>query len=133
MTRELFEKLFWQQYLMLEHEFTETLNYVEFDLLNFNTYSNKFAKLLLQIGSEMDNVLREVCNCLGRTNIEDYANYILNKYPSITDQKIKTSNKTIILQPFRGWNIAQPSQSLLLWENIIKLSTIEYRIMERLH
>lgn len=127
MTRDNFERVFWQQYLMLEQEFMETLNYVEFDSQNFNTYSNKFAKILLQIGSEMDNVLRNICESQGRTNITDYANYILGKYPHIVSQTVRTSSNTIILQPYKGWNVSQPSKSLEFWEkyNAIKHDRIQ--------
>lgn len=116
MTRDEFEKLFWNQYIMLEQEFLETLNYVEFDTSNFDTYSNKFAKLLLQVGSEMDNVFRAVCASQGRTTILDYANYVLTKYPNITGQNVRVKNSSIMLSPFNGWSVSQPSQSLLFWQ-----------------
>lgn len=117
MTRYDFERFFWGQYLILEREFIDSLDYIEFDTSNFATYSNKYAKLLLQIGSEVDNTLRDICNLQGRTNIAQYATYMLNKYPQITNQGVKVINRNISLVPFAGWNILQPAQSLSFWDS----------------
>lgn len=51
---------YWSIYTLLEKEVRESLQYVELDVRNFPTFSQQFVKLLLQIGSEVDNVLREM-------------------------------------------------------------------------
>lgn len=127
MTKYDFERFFWGQYLILEQEFVDSLNYIEFDTSNFAAYSNKYVKLLLQIGSEVDNTLKEICNLQGRTNISQYATYMLNKYPQITNQSVKVINRNITLIPFTGWNTQQPAQSLCFWDsyNLVKHDRIQ--------
>ena len=54
MTDEEFTNLYWKQFLMIEKEFRRAIQYVALSSENFNTYSDFFAKVLLQIGSEID-------------------------------------------------------------------------------
>lgn len=74
MTKKEFELNFWQHYLWLESEFRTVLEYVELDSANYSTYSRRIEKLILQIGSEFDNVSREICGLqsVDRTSISDY-------------------------------------------------------------
>ena len=51
-----FVKNYWSYYLKLEDKFLETLNYVEFDSINFKTYSFEYLNLLLSVCSEIDVV-----------------------------------------------------------------------------
>ena len=77
MTKKEFELNFWQHYLWLESEFRTVLEYVELDSANYSTYSRRIEKLILQIGSEFDNVSREICGLqsVDRTSISDYYSY----------------------------------------------------------
>ena len=56
MTENEFVNLYWKQYIMLEKEFRKTVKYVALDSINFETYSDAYVKLLIQIGSEVDIV-----------------------------------------------------------------------------
>lgn len=116
MDKQTYETNYWTQYVLLEEEFQKTTTYVELDTQNNATFSNAFLKLLLGIGSEIDNVYKEICGITGRTDMNVYAPQILQKYPGITTQKAGVKNMTIQLVPFRGWNLAQPSQSLSFWD-----------------
>lgn len=59
MTSDEFTNRYWRQYLMIEKKFKTTVKYVAVDHENFSIYSDVYAKLLLQIGSEVDVVARE--------------------------------------------------------------------------
>ena len=106
---------YWSIYTLLEKEVRESLQYVELDVRNFPTFSQQFVKLLLQIGSEVDNVLREMCGVNGRSDISTYTSRILDTYPNLTSQIVFVLGKEIQLVPFKGWNTSQPSQSLQFW------------------
>ena len=41
MTENEFINLYWKQYIMLEKEFRNTVNYVALDYINFETYSDQ--------------------------------------------------------------------------------------------
>ena len=115
MDKKQYERTYWNQYQLLEKEFLETTLYVELDTANYSTYSNAYLKLLLTLGSEVDNALRELSGLTGRSNISAYAQFVLNKYPNIVNQVVKTTIGNIKLTPFLGWSISQPSQTLSFW------------------
>lgn len=121
MTFDEYRINYWRMYRILEKELVEALDYVELDANNFSTTSIVFSKLLLSVGAEVDNVLREYSGLTGRSNIELYYNFIINKHPAIVNQKVKIKDTTIDLKPYDGWNGAQPSQSLNFWKKYNEL------------
>ena len=52
----LFERNYWGYYLELENQLLQIKRYVDFDKINFNTYSIEFLKLFQTICSEIDVV-----------------------------------------------------------------------------
>ena len=60
MTRQEFMERHWRFYSMLEDKFTNTLQYVELDERNFQTFSMEFVSQIREIGSEIDVVLKEL-------------------------------------------------------------------------
>lgn len=102
-----FLRLYWKQYIELEKEFTETIQYVAIDREQENSYSSKYAKLLLQLGSECDIQLKAYCSILDPSfsgeNIDKYRTTI-NSYNSdfASTQVILESNDSII-QPWIIW------------------------------
>ena len=52
----------WRYLLSLEKEFTETLRYVEFTPSQESVYSFEFTRLLILICSELDVLLKVVCD-----------------------------------------------------------------------
>ena len=115
MDKKKYELNYWKQYTLLEQEFIKTMIYVEIDQANFKTYSSMYLKLLLEIGSEVENVLKEMCNTTGRTTITDYAQQVLQRHPNIINQVVQVKDKSISIIPFAGWNTTQPSKSLGFW------------------
>lgn len=115
--KQEFENKYWRYYLMLEKEFIDTLEYVELRERNYNTSSLKYCKMLLSIGSEVDNMFKVCTGLTGYIKIEDYINPIISKYPLILIQKVYTLEFNIELILFMGWNKARPSKSLLFWNS----------------
>ena len=62
MVRDIFFKVYWRQYKLLEHELIKTDDYVWIDRDNYDTFSNQYMKLLLTICSEMDSIAEVLCN-----------------------------------------------------------------------
>ena len=100
-----FLKLYWTQYLMLEKETKACTKYVAFDSVNLKTFSNTFVKILLQIGSEVDIVAKELCKIIDPSqkvsNINQYYVIISGKYAEFQDIIISCGDMT--LRPWYGW------------------------------
>lgn len=61
---ENFQKVYWAHYISLEKEFRDTMPFVSIAPENKKTYSSAYMKLLLQIGSETDILLKVYCGLL---------------------------------------------------------------------
>lgn len=127
-----FERNYWKYYLKLEKEFLEVIDYIEFVPENYTSYSVKLMQLLLSIGSEVDAVLKEICQIVDkdRPSIADYAAVVIKKYPSLITQRVCIFKRSIILSPFATWDLNCPAKSLPFWDayNSVKHHrTEEYR------
>ena len=58
--------LYWNQYISIEKEFAETVNYVALAEDNYRTYSDAYIKIMLQLGSEVDIALKLYCQILDK-------------------------------------------------------------------
>lgn len=121
MTFDEYRINYWRMFLLLERELVEALDYVELNLNNYATTSVRFSKLLLSIGSEVDNVFRECSALSGRSDITYYHNCITSKYPTIINQQVQVKDTTLVLKPYDGWNASQPSQTLKFWQKYNEL------------
>ena len=129
MNREEFCRQHWEYFLALESDFLNTERYVSFDLgddflydtvthtnfENSKVYSIEYIKQYQAICSEVDVIMKSICNELGQkaNNIHEYAQQILNKWPNIINQKVKMKN--IELQPFKNWKYFPNQQTTLDW------------------
>ena len=117
MTCDEFILLYWKHYISLEKEFLSCVEYVEIDDINYNTYSVNYSKLLLEICSEIDVVLKMYCKMLdssfNKRNIKGYHDLILQERPNMINEKIKVINKNIDLLPFIEW--ITPNQNPTWW------------------
>ncbi len=59
---EFWDYILRNYYILLEKEFAETLEYITLDADNYNVYSARYIKLLLQIGSEIDINAKLLCS-----------------------------------------------------------------------
>lgn len=116
-SKDDFNFKYWRYYLLLEKRFIDTLDYATLAIENYRTFSDEYSLLIQAIGAELDNVFKTYCHFASseKKNIGDYANYILAHYPNITMQKIRIPEFRIDIQPFLGWDITRPKQSLQWW------------------
>jgi hypothetical protein len=110
MTNNEFMNLYWKQYLMIEKEFRNSFLYVSFSIDNADAYSDFFAKVILEIGSEVDVVAKKLCKELNNTsraeNIMDYGKELIQVYPEIENVTIKCN--AWLIKPWKDWNVASP-------------------------
>lgn len=121
MDREKFCDTYWNYYLVLEKDFLKIERFITFDLGdnflyddnksienygNSLTYSVEFIKQYQAICSEVDVILKAICEELGNSNAGNmiaYTSTILNHniWMRIVNQKVKMKN--IELYPFKDW------------------------------
>lgn len=110
----------WRYYLILEEKFIELTKYIEPVEKNFDTYSLELVHQLQMIGSEIDVVMKVICesepnvSLRNRPNIQDYYPIILQKFPDIKSLSVDFYN--LSYKPFEDWNEQCPSQSLTWWQ-----------------
>jgi hypothetical protein len=96
----------WKYFLMLEKELIDALEYVELSEKNFNTFSNRFNKLLLSIGSEVDVTLKVLCKKFKapqkESKIGNYRSVILKEKPGFPNIEIEILNFRKI-KPWESW------------------------------
>jgi len=122
MTREEFCESHWVYYLMLEKDFLEIERYISFELgnnylynnaskktkaiANSKCYSNEFIKQYQIICSEVDVILKTICQEINgdsvSNNMEAYTEEVLDQWSDIVNQKVKV--RGIELQPFMNWS-----------------------------
>ena len=114
-----FCKAYWAHYISLEKEFTNTLTYISLDADNYSAYSQAYAKLILQIGSEVDVILKIYCKLLkpefNGNCILNYRRLIMEKKPEFCEQMVSVMNKNITLQPWKNWINEEEESSPYWW------------------
>ncbi|MBE6160245.1 MAG: hypothetical protein E7157_04275 [Lactobacillales bacterium] len=117
MTEQEFYKLYWNPYKQIEDEFIETFKYVDFSENNYNVYSSKFLKLILQIGSEIDICLKLYVNMLhsgSYNNINEYRNIIEEYDNELVEEKVLIKNFEVNLQPWLG--LTNENNDVIWWK-----------------
>lgn len=98
---------YWRNYIEIEKEFALTSNFVSIDENNFNTYSDAYIKILLQVGSAIDITCKLLCNLLGTSmkdgTINKYQKIILEKIPDFSSVLIKVKNSILEAKPWESW------------------------------
>lgn len=111
-TCDEYSKAYWANYVSLEKEFLTTLNYVTLDFENFDTFSGAYIKLMLEIGSEVDVVLKFYCKMLQDSfsgdKISDYRRLINSEKSDFYEQKVKLINKSFTIRPWINWGFSNP-------------------------
>lgn len=102
-----FSEAYWKHYLLLENEFERTLLYVTFDEENFKTYSEMYLKLILEIGSEIDIALKELCKLLNPSfngkNMKKYKECIKENSSEFILQEISVINRDMKFNVWEKW------------------------------
>ena len=110
----------WRYFLALEEELLGLARYVELSEDNFSTYSIELASLLLNAGSEVDVVAKQICKKIKKDskakNIGHYANQIGAALPVVGKFKLTLPRYGLALQPWVNWS-ANPRKSPFWWKS----------------
>ncbi len=116
MTCNDFINVYWKNYILIEKEFTNSLSYISFSLDNYETYSKSYVKLLLELGSEIDNVFKSFCEYYNTSKkFESIANYksFLNSYmPNFNKQSVVLIDTNSYISP---WNYTYDNGRKIVW------------------
>lgn len=108
MKTDEFIDVYWSQYILIEKEFMNTINYVSLSTDNYETYSNAYLKLLLQIGSEIDVIFQLYCKLLdsnfSKEGITNYKECIQEFKPDFICQDVNVIANNVMIQPWEKWN-----------------------------
>ena len=100
---------YWKHYIQLEKEFSFTVNYVAIDSVNYDTYSDAYLKIILQVGSEIDVSCKLLCSLLGESipigNIRKYKKCIIENIKDFFDIRIKEKLSGINSCPWEEWKL----------------------------
>ncbi|MDJ0798312.1 MAG: hypothetical protein QNJ51_16080 [Calothrix sp. MO_167.B12] len=103
----------WEYFLALEEDLEKCTRFVEFSTHNYKTYSIEFARILLASSSEFDVVVKQICKLINPSknpsNIRDYQECIINKYPQFADIEIKIPRYNLLFQPWLDWHTPKTS------------------------
>lgn len=114
-----FCETFWVHYISLEKEFTNTFRFVTLDANNYTTFSEAYFKLLLQIGSEVDVVLKLYCELLDSSfngdKIGDYRTCIKNNKQIFFNQEVIVYEDKLTLNPWENFDTSGNLCSPFWW------------------
>lgn len=118
MTSQELVDSFWTHYIMLEKEFMATTGFVKIDVDNYCTYSDAYAKLLLQIGSEVDVVAKETCKLIDPAFSDDKMDkyrLTLSLAPEFVNASVELINYGITLSPWSDTESTSTGNTALIW------------------
>ncbi|ENI8058899.1 hypothetical protein ABZX01_004606 [Vibrio vulnificus] len=97
----------WNYFLALEEDLERLARFVDFSG-NDKTYSLEIARLLLGASSEVDVVLKEICQKINpqttASKINEYEAEISNALPNFTKFEVTIPKHELTFQPWVNWN-----------------------------
>lgn len=98
----------WNYFIAIEQDLSKISRFIEFTETNFDTYSIELAHLLLAASSEVDVVLKALCNMKNpdknHHNINDYKETVKSKLSELVDEKVFIRRYGLELVPWTDWN-----------------------------
>ena len=122
----------WNYLLALEKDIIAISDYIELSEENFNAYSVKLLKLNLSIGSEIDVVLKLLCEAYSPhkklSSIKDYKDCIHQNMPDLITDSISIPRYNLDFKPFNkiGIKISDGYQSPTWWQDYNRIKHHRY-------
>jgi len=108
----------WNYFIALEQDLAKVSRFIEFSEANFNSYSIELAHLLLAASSEVDVVLKALCNLrnpeIDHQNINQYRETIKSDLPDLIVEKCFINRYGLDLEPWINW---QGEQNPIWWRS----------------
>lgn len=116
MTCDEFVNIYWKNYILIEKEFSKSLEYVDFSVDNYEVYSKAYVKLLLKLGSEIDVVFKGFCEFHNPNKkfekMPDYKSHLNSNMPNIMNQDIIVISNNSVITP---WKYTYNNGKLIVW------------------
>jgi hypothetical protein len=96
----------WNYFLALEADLKTISRYIEFHQSNFGTFSIGLAQIFQATCSEIDVVLKDLCETLsGRSvaNINEYRDVVIKRAPGIISKKVSIPLHKLDFNPWKSW------------------------------
>lgn len=115
MNSDEFLDTYWSYYISIEKEFMNTFQYISLDEDNNNSFSQSYAKLIMEICSEIDVLFKEYCRFLDEnfnkrySKIVRYKKCIKAKKPEFVNQEVQLIKDDRIIVPRKEWDYSVDS------------------------
>ena len=97
----------WNYFLSLERDLENLTRYIEFTVDNYDTYSTELTQILLSASSEIDVLMKQLCNSIDPSvsvnNINDYKNLIMVQLADFADEEVFIERYALSFKPFEEW------------------------------
>ena len=96
----------WNYFIALENDIDNISHYIELSRYNKNTYSIELAKLLMTASSEIDVILKMICNIYGEKteNINEYKNCVKKYCKNMINEKYFINKYLMSGKPWFCWS-----------------------------
>ena len=110
--------LHWNYFLALENDLERASRFIEFSESNFNVYSIELVHLFLAACSEIDVVLKALCQIKNprrkHWTIDNYQETVAKHFPELKNENIQIPRFGLSLTPFENWT---PSRNPIWWRS----------------
>lgn len=100
--------LHWNYFLAIEKDLENLSRYIEFDESNLKTYSIELTHILFSSSSEVDVVMKQLCNLIDPDkkvkNIDDYRNLIKIHSKDFINEEVIIHRYGLTYKPWVKWN-----------------------------
>jgi len=106
--KQTVNRLHWSYFIALGQDLTQASRFIEFTEKNYSVFSIELAHILLATSSEVDVILKDLCNIINEDkkheNINDYKETIQEKLPNIINEVCYIPRFGLELHPWSNWN-----------------------------
>lgn len=99
--------LHWNYFLAIEKDLENLSRYIEFDKSNLNTFSIELTHILFSASSEVDVVMKQICNLIDPNkkvgNINDYRSFISTHSKDLINEEVIIHRYGITCKPWEKW------------------------------
>jgi hypothetical protein len=97
----------WNYYLAIEKDLEHLSRYIEFAPANLGVYSIELVHILLSASSEVDVVMKQLCNLISpgmqHNTINDYRPTIQTKVNSLISEPVNIDRFGLTFRPWENW------------------------------
>ena len=98
---------YWEYFKIIEADLESTGRYVDFNVSNYPVFSNEYARILMASGSEIDNVMKDLCKEIDPSkspkNIAQYFPIVTGKYSRFCEMKLTIPRFGLAVKPWDDW------------------------------